>query len=49
MDANQVIPTNVAIVKKDYIALPDFKPDIMAGKSGAAKGIFFKINNFIKY
>lgn len=47
MDANQVIPTNVAIVKKDYLSLPDFKPDIMAGKSGAAKGICSWVINII--
>jgi len=47
VDANQVVPANVAIVKKDYIALPDFKPEIMAGKSGAAKGICSWVINIV--
>jgi dynein heavy chain len=47
VDANQVVPGNVAIVKRDYLSLADFKPEIMAGKSGAAKGICSWVINIV--
>ena len=44
VDANQVNAANVAIVKKDYLTMPDFNAEKMASKSNAAKG---KHKNYI--
>jgi len=49
VDANLVNPANVAIVKKEYISMPDFTPEIMGGKSNAAKGICSWVINIVKY
>jgi dynein heavy chain, axonemal len=49
VDANQVPAANVAIVKNTYLNMPDFTPEKMATKSGAAKGICEWVINIVKY
>jgi len=36
-------------VKKEYLSLPDFTPEIMGGKSKAAQGICSWVINTVKY
>jgi hypothetical protein len=47
VDANQVNAANVAIVKKDYLTMPDFNAEKMASKSNAAKGKYKNYYLFI--
>lgn len=49
VDENQVVAGNVKIIKEQYIARPDFVPEIMEQKSGAAKGICSWVLNIVKY
>jgi len=49
VDDNQVVAGNVKIIKETYISRPDFIPEIMEQKSGAAKGICSWVLNIVKY
>ena len=49
VDENQVVPSNVKIVKDQFMSREDFKVDIMENKSGAAKGICSWVINIVKY
>jgi dynein heavy chain len=49
VDQNLVPPGNVDFIKKNYLSHPDFKPEIMAAKSGAAKGVCEWVLNIVKY
>lgn len=49
VDANQVPASNVNAVKNLYLTMPQFTPEAMASKSGAAKGVCSWVINIVKY
>jgi len=49
VDANLVIPNNVAAVKNNYLNLPHFNGASMESKSAAAKGVCEWVVNIVKY
>lgn len=49
VDANQVPAINVNAVKNQYLTNPQFTPEAMATKSGAAKGVCSWVINIVKY
>jgi len=49
VDQNLVPASNVNIVKSQYLTMPSFNPNVMANKSGAARGICEWVINIVKY
>jgi dynein heavy chain len=49
VNAGDIPPGNVAMVKKDYLSSPDFDPNIVIGKSKAAAGLCSWVINIIKF
>jgi hypothetical protein len=40
IDQNLIPPANMKFMEKEYLSLEFFKPEVMATKSAAAKGVF---------
>jgi len=49
VNSNQLLPANVAVVKKDYLSNPEFDPTIILNKSKAAAGLCSWVINIVKF
>lgn len=49
IDQNLVPVPNMKFVEKEYLSMESFRPDVMANKSAAAKGVCEWVINMFKY